>query len=218
LTATPSDDHRYRTRYSPCQRPPIRNTAQAVRCTFLSRGPYEVGLRGCLHHQGHRGRDKRIARLRRRDGSPGQRSGRACPQSQRGRRHFAAGRVPDAVPPRPAPCVADGRAHPRASLCLRPVRSGADTMAAPHPCGHAGAVVDDVPRPAARRGRHPVNRGTQLAVRVHARAAPRLVTGSAVAISGYGENACPGGRQSLPSMRSCRTSMAFLPCLRAVSM
>jgi hypothetical protein len=35
---------------------------------------------------------------------------------------------------------------------------------------------------------------------------------------GYGENACAGGRHGLPSMRSCRTSMAFLPCLRAVSM
>ena len=39
-----------------------------------------------------------------------------------------------------------------------------------------------------------------------------------VAIAGYGEDACADGRQGLPSMRSCRTSMAFLPCLRAVSM
>ena len=36
--------------------------------------------------------------------------------------------------------------------------------------------------------------------------------------SGYGENACAGGRQGRPSMRSCRTSMALRPCLRAVSM
>jgi hypothetical protein len=41
---------------------------------------------------------------------------------------------------------------------------------------------------------------------------------SQVAGGGYGENAAAGGRQGLPSMRSCRTSMAFLPCLRAVSM
>ena len=46
----------------------------------------------------------------------------------------------------------------------------------------------------------------------------RAVMGSAGCGSGYGENACAGGRQGLPSMRSCRTSMAFLPCLRAVSM
>ena len=47
---------------------------------------------------------------------------------------------------------------------------------------------------------------------------PRVVTGSAGFHGGYGENARAGGRQGLPSMRSCRTSMAFLPCLRAVSM
>ena len=46
----------------------------------------------------------------------------------------------------------------------------------------------------------------------------RVVMGSAGSGWGYGENACAGGRQGLPSMRSCRTSMAFLPCLRAVSM
>ena len=46
----------------------------------------------------------------------------------------------------------------------------------------------------------------------------RVVMGSAGFGWGYGENACAGGRQGLPSMRSCRTSMAFLPCLRAVSM
>ena len=46
----------------------------------------------------------------------------------------------------------------------------------------------------------------------------RVVTGSAVGISGYGKNARAGGRQGLASMRSCRTSMAFVPCLRAVSM
>jgi putative transposase len=45
----------------------------------------------------------------------------------------------------------------------------------------------------------------------------RVVMGSASAGGGYGENACAGGRQGLPSMRSCRTSMAFMPCLRAVS-
>ena len=89
---------------------------------------------------------------------------------RRGRRRLAADRVPDAVPPRPAPRLADGRTHPRAPLRLRLVRSGADTMAAPHPCGHAGAVVDDVPHPAARRGRPPVSGRTRLTVRVHPRA------------------------------------------------
>ena len=46
----------------------------------------------------------------------------------------------------------------------------------------------------------------------------RVVIGSAGFCSGYGESACVGGCHGLPSMRSCRTSMAFLPCLRAVSM
>jgi hypothetical protein len=45
--------------------------------------------------------------------------------------------------------AADRRTHPRALLRIRPVRSGAGTMAAPHPSGHPGAVVDDVPHPAA---------------------------------------------------------------------
>jgi hypothetical protein len=44
----------------------------------------------------------------------------------------------------------------------------------------------------------------------------RMVVGSAGFGWGYGESA--GGRQGVPSMRSCRTPMAFLPCLRAVSM
>ena len=39
----------------------------------------------------------------------------------------------------------------------------------------------------------------------------RVVIGSAGFCSGYGESACAGGRHGLPSMRSCRTSMAFLP-------
>ena len=34
----------------------------------------------------------------------------------------------------------------------------------------------------------------------------------------YGEIACAGGCQGVPSMRSHRTAKAFLPCLRAVSM
>jgi hypothetical protein len=46
----------------------------------------------------------------------------------------------------------------------------------------------------------------------------RVVIGSAVSGWGYGEQAAAGGRQGLPSMRSCRTSMALRPCLRAVSM
>ena len=46
----------------------------------------------------------------------------------------------------------------------------------------------------------------------------RVVTGGANVFGGYGGNAAAGGRQGVPSMRSCRTSMAFLPCLRAVSM
>ena len=56
--------------------------------------------------------------------------------------------------------------------------------------------------------------------RVHCKhsAHSRMVMGGAGSGWGYGENACTGGRQGVPSMRSCRTSMAFLPCLRAVSM
>ena len=46
----------------------------------------------------------------------------------------------------------------------------------------------------------------------------RAVMGSAGFGGCYGESACAGGRQGLPSMRSCRTSMAWRPCLRAVSM
>ena len=43
-------------------------------------------------------------------------------------------------------------------------------MAAPHPPGHEGAVVDDVSHPAARCGRHPVSGRTRVTVRVHPRA------------------------------------------------
>jgi uncharacterized protein len=45
-------------------------------------------------------------------------------------------------------------------------------MAAPHPSGHARAVVDDVPDPAARCARHTVSGPTRkrLTVHVHARA------------------------------------------------
>ena len=43
-------------------------------------------------------------------------------------------------------------------------------MGAPHPAGQPGALVDDVPHPAPRRGRHPVSARTRLAVRVHPRA------------------------------------------------
>src|SRR5260370_14508112 len=46
----------------------------------------------------------------------------------------------------------------------------------------------------------------------------RAVMGSAGFGGCYGESACAGGRQGLPSMRSCRASMALRPCLRAVSM
>ena len=94
-------------------------------------------------------------------------------------RHLAADRVPDAVPPRPAPRLGDGRTHPRAPLGLRPVRPGADTMAAPHPPGHEGAVVDDVPHPAPRCGRHPVTgraRLTCVSTRGHA---PSAFSGTA---------------------------------------
>ena len=45
----------------------------------------------------------------------------------------------------------------------------------------------------------------------------RVVMAARVVIACYGEKAWTGGRQGLPSMRSCRASMAFLPCLRAVS-
>ena len=58
-----------------------------------------------------------------------------------------------------------------------------------------------------------IRRGIIRKQSAHARA----VMGSAGFGWCYGENACTGGRQGLPSMRSCRTSMAFLPCLRAVS-
>jgi 8-oxo-dGTP pyrophosphatase MutT (NUDIX family) len=57
----------------------------------------------------------------------------------------------------------------------------------------------------------PVNSGKHSA-RSH------VVMGSAGFGWRYGENAFAGGRQGVPSMRSSRTSMAFLPCLRAVSM
>ncbi len=46
----------------------------------------------------------------------------------------------------------------------------------------------------------------------------RAVMGSADFGGCYGESACAGGRQGLPSMRPCRASMALRPCLRAVSM
>ena len=46
----------------------------------------------------------------------------------------------------------------------------------------------------------------------------RAVMGSAGFGGCYGESACAGGRQGLPSMRSCKASMALRPCLRAVSM
>ena len=71
-----------------------------------------------------------------------------------------------------APRLGDGRTHPRVPLRVPSVRSGAGTMAAPHPCGHAGAVVDDVPHPAARCSRHTVSGSTRqrTTVHVHARA------------------------------------------------
>ena len=43
-------------------------------------------------------------------------------------------------------------------------------MAAPHPSGHEGAVVDDVSHPAARHSRPAVSGRTRLTVHVHARA------------------------------------------------
>ncbi len=46
----------------------------------------------------------------------------------------------------------------------------------------------------------------------------RAVMGSAGSGCGYGENACAGGRQGLPVMRSHKTVKALRPCLRAVSM
>ena len=45
----------------------------------------------------------------------------------------------------------------------------------------------------------------------------RVICGSGSAAL-YGEIACAGGCQGVPSMRSHRTAKAFLPCLRAVSM
>ena len=45
----------------------------------------------------------------------------------------------------------------------------------------------------------------------------RVICGSGSAAL-YGEIACAGGCQGVPSMRSYRTAKAFLPCLRAVSM
>ncbi len=45
----------------------------------------------------------------------------------------------------------------------------------------------------------------------------RVICGSGSAAL-YGEIACAGGCQGVPSMRSHRTAKAFRPCLRAVSM
>lgn len=45
----------------------------------------------------------------------------------------------------------------------------------------------------------------------------RVICGSGSAAL-YGEIACAGGCQGVPSIRSHRTAKAFLPCLRAVSM
>ena len=45
----------------------------------------------------------------------------------------------------------------------------------------------------------------------------RVICGSGSAAL-YGEIACAGGCQGVPSMRSHRSAKAFLPCLRTVSM
>jgi putative transposase len=46
----------------------------------------------------------------------------------------------------------------------------------------------------------------------------RVVMVARFPAGGYGENAAAGGRQGVPAMSWCRTSMALCPCLRAVSM
>jgi transposase len=71
-------------------------------------------------------------------------------------------------------------------------------------------------------GQTPVvqNTGNRFSVNMICKhsAQPRVVMVSAGFHGGYGVNACAGGRQGLPVMRSYRTAKAFLPCLRAVSM
>ena len=63
-----------------------------------------------------------------RDALPARRGHRLAPRCvavRRGQRRLAADRLPDAVPPRPAPRLGERRTHPRAPLRIRPVRSGA---------------------------------------------------------------------------------------------
>ena len=121
-----------------------------------------------------------------------------CAAVRRGRRHLAADRVPDAVPPRPDPRLADGRTRPRTPLRLRPVRPGADTMAAPHPRGHAGAMVDDVPHPAARHGRHPVSGRTRPRARPPPGGAPSAWSRAARRCSCGSVSRQPTGGQTQP--------------------
>ncbi len=56
-----------------------------------------------------------------------------------------------------------------------------------------------------------------LTVSKHSPHVLRVICGSGSAAL-YGEIACAGGCQGVPSMRSHRTAKAFRPCLRAVSM
>ena len=73
--------------------------------------------------------------------------------------------------------------------------------------------------PEKRRGRGssvPPTRSGQRQ-RKHSPRVRRVICGSGLAVV-YGEIACAGGCQRVPSMRSYSTVMALRPCLRAVSM
>jgi hypothetical protein len=118
------------------------------------------------------GREPRGAGGSARNALPARRGDRLAPRSaavRRGQRHLAAGRVPDTVPPRPAPRLGDGRTHPRARSAY--VLSGPrGHNGSPTSPGPGGGVVDDVPDPAARCGRPTVSGRAQIIVRVRPRA------------------------------------------------
>ena len=126
-----------------------------------------------------------------RDALPARRGHRLAPRCAavpRGQRRLAADRLPDAVPPQQAPRLGDGRTHPRVPLRVPSVRSDAGTMEAPHPSSHAGAVVDDVPHPAARCSRHAVSGCTRKRMTVHVHSARRPL-----GCPGMVPWLCPGG-------------------------
>ena len=177
--------------------------ARRIRCRPGGAGPRRAGvapeaLRRADGTRTQRGGGSARVALSARSGD---RLAPRCAAVRRGRRRLAADRVPDAVPPRPAPRLGDGRAHPRATLRIPPVRSGAGTMAAPHPSGHTGAVVDDVPDPAARCSRPTVSghMRKQLTVHVHARAHAERLDQDGPAPHLRSASRLPAGGQTPPS-------------------